>query len=216
MNRDEPVWITGVGAATPLGFELEEIERSLLEGRSGVSLVTRFPTDDYPSRIAAQLGRIPPPPGCDSRAFSARPRLEQLAHWCSERRCATRACGALTSRLALAWCSGLGQSGCCSGKTITSPAARGSSIRSRIALRPSSESGAGLGLFGPALALSAACASGNHALEIGRQWLRLGLVDCCVVGACDLAVSPLGPGDLRQPACSVAAEFRSCGCVPAV
>ena len=26
MNRDEPVWITGVGAATPLGFELAEIE----------------------------------------------------------------------------------------------------------------------------------------------------------------------------------------------
>ena len=41
-----------------------EIESSLLEGRSGVSLVTRFPTDDYPSRIAAQLGEIATPPGC--------------------------------------------------------------------------------------------------------------------------------------------------------
>jgi 3-oxoacyl-[acyl-carrier-protein] synthase II len=50
----------------------------------------------------------------------------------------------------------------------------------------------GLGLTGPALALSAACASGNHALEIGRHWLRLGLVDICVAGACDLAVTPIG------------------------
>ena len=49
-----------------------------------------------------------------------------------------------------------------------------------------------LGFTGPALALSAACASGNHALEIGRHWLRLGLVDICVAGACDLAVSPIG------------------------
>ena len=39
-------------------FELAEIESSLLEGRSGVSLVTRFPTEDYPSRIAAQIGEI--------------------------------------------------------------------------------------------------------------------------------------------------------------
>ena len=49
-----------------------------------------------------------------------------------------------------------------------------------------------LGFSGPALALSAACASGNHALEIGRHWLRLGLVDVCVAGALDLAVSPIG------------------------
>ena len=50
----------------------------------------------------------------------------------------------------------------------------------------------GLGLSGPALAISAACASGNHAFELGRAWLRLGLVDYCVAGACDLAVSPIG------------------------
>ena len=49
-----------------------------------------------------------------------------------------------------------------------------------------------LDLSGPVLAMSAACASGNHALEIGRQWLRLGLVDACVTGACDLAVTPIG------------------------
>ena len=55
MQTVEPVWITGVGAATPLGSELAEIEANLLAGRSGVSLVTRFPTDDYPSRIAAML-----------------------------------------------------------------------------------------------------------------------------------------------------------------
>ena len=61
METAEPVWITGVGAATPLGSELAEIEANLLAGRSGVSLVTRFPTDDYPSRIAAQLNHSPPP-----------------------------------------------------------------------------------------------------------------------------------------------------------
>src|SRR5262249_45194879 len=84
MNTGEPVWITGVGAATPLGFELDAIEANLLAGRSGVSTVTRFLTEDYPSRIAAQIGDIPRPPGCNSRTFDARPRLEQLALWCAE------------------------------------------------------------------------------------------------------------------------------------
>ena len=63
----EPVWITGVGAATPLGCDLMEIEANLLAGRSGVSLVTRFPTEDYPSRMAAQIPQIPYPSKCDRR-----------------------------------------------------------------------------------------------------------------------------------------------------
>ena len=84
METVEPVWITGVGAATPLGCELAEIEANLLAGRSGVSLVTRFPTDDYPSRIAAQLRESLRPRGCDFTTFSARQPLDQLAHWCVE------------------------------------------------------------------------------------------------------------------------------------
>ncbi len=83
-NLTEPVWITGLGAATPLGSVLTDIEGNLLAGRSGVSLVTRFSTTDYPSRIAAQVGEILQPPDCDPLVFSARPRLEQLAHWCIE------------------------------------------------------------------------------------------------------------------------------------
>ena len=84
METLEPIWITGVGAATPLGSELADIEANLLAGRSGVSLVTRFPTDDYPSRIAAQLPESLRPRGCDFTAFSASQPLDQLAHCCVE------------------------------------------------------------------------------------------------------------------------------------
>ncbi len=192
MNMDSSVWITGVGAVTPLGCELAEIESSLLEGRSGVSLVTRFPTEDYPSRIAAQIGEISPPRGSDPRAFWARPRLEQLAHSCAEK--ALRDAGLwgshLESRVGLVL--GLGAEWMllwevdhfAGGNRLYDPELDRESTVERVRR--------GLDLSGPALALSAACASGNHALEIGRQWLRLGLVDYCVAGACDLAVSPIG------------------------
>ncbi len=192
MNMDSSVWITGVGAVTPLGSELAEIESSLLEGRSGVSLVTRFPTEDYPSRIAAQIGEIAPPRGSDPQVFSARPRLEQLAHSCAEK--ALRDAGLwgvhLESRVGLVL--GLGAEWMllwevdhfAGGSRLYDPELDRESTVERVRR--------GLDLSGPALALSAACASGNHALEIGRQWLRLGLVDYCVAGACDLAVSPIG------------------------
>jgi 3-oxoacyl-[acyl-carrier-protein] synthase II len=48
-----------------------------------------------------------------------------------------------------------------------------------------------LGLAGPSLGLSAACASGNHALAVARRWLALGWVDACLAGACDVGVSPM-------------------------
>jgi 3-oxoacyl-[acyl-carrier-protein] synthase II len=192
MNMYESVWITGVGAVTPLGSELAEIESSLLEGRSGVSLVTRFPTADYPSRIAAQIGEIATPKSCDPRAFSARPRLEQLAHSCAEK--ALRDAGLwgphLEARVGLVL--GLGAEwmllwevdNIAGGNRLYDPEQDRESTVERVRR--------GLDLSGPALALSAACASGNHAVELGRQWLRLGLVDYCVAGACDLAVSPIG------------------------
>ncbi|MFI5453938.1 MAG: beta-ketoacyl-[acyl-carrier-protein] synthase family protein [Isosphaerales bacterium] len=192
MDKAELVWITGVGAATPLGCELTQIEANLLAGRSGVSLVTRFPTDDYPSQIAAQLGEDIRLPGCNSPGCSGRPRLDQLAHWCAER--ALRDAGlwgwhrearvALVLGLGAEWMLLWEDDHLRGGTRLYDPDQDRESTIERVRR--------GLELTGPALALSAACASGNHALQIGRHWLRLGLVDVCVAGACDLAVSPIG------------------------
>jgi 3-oxoacyl-[acyl-carrier-protein] synthase II len=192
MATFEPVWITGVGAATPLGSELAEIEANLLAGRSGVSLVTRFPTDDYPSRIAAQLRKSLRPRGCEFTKFAAKQPLDQLAHWCVESALgdANLWDSYRTARVGLVL--GIGaewmlhweadsQKG---GMRLYDPDQDHDSTIERVHRE--------LEFSGPALALSAACASGNHALEIGRHWLRLGLVDICVAGACDLAVTPIG------------------------
>jgi 3-oxoacyl-[acyl-carrier-protein] synthase II len=192
MDRDEPIWITGVGAATPLGCGLAEIEDNLLAGRSGVTAVTDFPTDDYPSRIAAQVGRIPAPPSCTAQAFAAKGLLDRLTHWCLES--ALRDAGLWETRgeARVGLVLGLGAELMYlwetdhfrGGTRIFDPAQDAESTVERARRE--------LALDGPALGLSAACASGNHALEMGRHWLRLGLVDVCIAGACDLAVTPMG------------------------
>jgi 3-oxoacyl-[acyl-carrier-protein] synthase II len=192
MRSGEPIWITGVGAATPLGCGLAEIESRLLAGRSGVTRVTRFPTDDYPSRIAAQIGPVPAPPGCDPLAFGARNPLEQVAHWCAETALRDAGLWGIHRERRVGMVLGLGAEwmflwetdDLAGGTRLYDPEQdRESTIeRTRRALK----------LSGPALGLSAACASGNHALEMGRHWLRMGLVDLCVAGACDLAVTPVG------------------------
>ena len=101
-------------------------------------------------------------------------------------------CGASTARRGSGWCWAWVPSGCSSGRPITSRAGPGSYDPDQDAESTIERARRELGLSGPALALSAACASGNHALEMGRHWLRIGLVDLCVAGACDLAVTPIG------------------------
>jgi 3-oxoacyl-[acyl-carrier-protein] synthase II len=43
-----------------------------------------------------------------------------------------------------------------------------------------------LGFRGPAVTVAAACASSGYAMAIGRNWIRAGWVDACVVGGCDV------------------------------
>ena len=49
------VVITGMGAITPVGIGKEEFWNSLVEGKSGVGYITRFDTENYDTKIAAEI-----------------------------------------------------------------------------------------------------------------------------------------------------------------
>ena len=42
------VAITGVGAVTPLGNDMQTTWKGLVEGRSGVDFIRAFDTEDFP------------------------------------------------------------------------------------------------------------------------------------------------------------------------
>ena len=58
MKPRTAVWITGVGAVTPLGDAFTDIADNLLEGRSGVRGVSGFDVSQHASQIAGQIGKI--------------------------------------------------------------------------------------------------------------------------------------------------------------
>ena len=192
MMAEDPVWITGVGLATSLGCDLATLEASLLAGRSGVAVVTSFSTTDYPSRIAAELPAVPCPSSQEPREFHALPRLEQAALWCVQAaledaglwNCrATRRIG-LVLGIGAEWMELWETDASRGGNRLLDPSLDDESTLERVHRA--------IGLTGPAVNLSAACASSNFALEIGRTWLRRGLVDVCVAGGCEMAVTPIG------------------------
>jgi 3-oxoacyl-[acyl-carrier-protein] synthase II len=49
------VVITGMGMISPLGLSLEESWQGLLAGRSAVATITDFPTEGFPTQMAAQV-----------------------------------------------------------------------------------------------------------------------------------------------------------------
>jgi len=54
------VVITGLGAITPVGNNVPETWQNLLEGKSGIGLISRFDASTLPTRIAAEVKNFDP------------------------------------------------------------------------------------------------------------------------------------------------------------
>jgi 3-oxoacyl-[acyl-carrier-protein] synthase II len=189
-----------VGAATPVGHSFDTIADALLAGRSGIGKVADFDVTEHPCQIAGQVGELPCPPEMDRAAFAECLRLEQVVLWCCA--AALRDAGWWQRRhdMRLGLVLGMGAEWSIvweadsirGGNRVYDPKLDSESILSSARRK--------LEITGPVASVSAACASGNYALALGRRWLELGWVDVCLAGACDMAVTPLslaGFGNLR-------------------
>ena len=54
------VVVTGLGTLSPVGNTADEFWTSLVQGRSGVGMITRFDTTGYPTRIAGEVRNFDP------------------------------------------------------------------------------------------------------------------------------------------------------------
>lgn len=53
------VVVTGMGLITPIGHSLDDFWGSLLDGRSGISRITRFDPSPYPCKVAGEIRDFP-------------------------------------------------------------------------------------------------------------------------------------------------------------
>jgi 3-oxoacyl-[acyl-carrier-protein] synthase II len=190
-ERDDAVWITGVGLATPLGLTYDDLAANLLAGRSGVRPVSHFDTADQPCKVAAMLEPIPCPDGWDAAEFARLGPWEQVlihtsvgalrdAGWW-ERRHAARI--GLVIGIGGEWVLTWEASMHAGGRRVHEPE------RDRSDLTTFTRRA--LGITGPSATVAAACASGNVALAQARRWVRRGWVDVCLAGACDRSITPM-------------------------
>ncbi|HJT33424.1 MAG TPA: beta-ketoacyl-[acyl-carrier-protein] synthase family protein [Pirellulales bacterium] len=190
MQHEQPIWITGVGALSPLGCGFDEISKSLLAGRSAIRPIADLEVQEHPCKIAGQLVLPPSPPELDAAAYNRFFPLEQCALACSvqalkdaglwERRHTLRIGVVLGA--AAEWMSHWDADTRRGGKLIDCAAPEYKPLTDTLLET--------LGLSGPAMSVAAACASGNLALAQACDWLRMDWVDVCLAGACDMGVTP--------------------------
>ena len=184
------MWVTGIGALSPLGAGFEEISDSLLAGRSAIRAVEDIDVSQHPCRIAGQVTLPACPPQLDAHAYDTLWPLEKCIVGC----CVQALCDAgiwperqslrigMVLGVAAEWMSHWDWDARRGGDLIS---------RARPNYQPTTDAVRQLlGLAGPAVSVAAACASGNHALAQACHWLEMDWVDICLAGACDMGVTP--------------------------
>jgi 3-oxoacyl-[acyl-carrier-protein] synthase II len=75
--QEKRVVITGVGVVSPIGVGKRAFLEALLAGRSGVRLIERFDTTDYPVKIAAEMRGFDPVDFVDKKMARRMDRFAQ-------------------------------------------------------------------------------------------------------------------------------------------
>ena len=78
-NGQTRVVVTGIGTVNPLGKNVEEYWDGLIEGRSGASLIERFPSDKLTTKFACQVNNWDPKEFIEPKAAKRMARFSQMA-----------------------------------------------------------------------------------------------------------------------------------------
>jgi 3-oxoacyl-[acyl-carrier-protein] synthase II len=73
------VVVTGLGAVTPLGLDVETTWKGIIEGKSGIGPLTRVNAEEYPAKVAAQINDFNPESFMDRKDARKMDRFTQYA-----------------------------------------------------------------------------------------------------------------------------------------
>ncbi len=206
MQNRRRVVVTGLGAITPIGCSINELWKSILEGKSGVKRLSCFDPTYFTSKIAAEIKHFDPSPYLSPKEIRRMDRFVQFAV-CSAKMAMTDSGIHLAkedrNRMGVLIGSGIGglhtvetehkqfiALGPEKGPDRISPFL----IPMLIVNMASGQTSITLGLKGPNSAVATACATGNHAIGDGLRIIQRDDADVMVCGGSEAAISHMGFG----------------------
>lgn len=195
--------VTGMGVVSCFGNDVDVFYKSLLEGKSGVTMITDFPCEDYPTRFAAVIKDFDPGEYMDKKqarrvdkyiAYSivaGKKALEmsQLTPEALEKLQKSR-CGVLVS-------SGMGGMGMFADGVQTLLEKGQRRVTPFFVPFILTNMGGALlamdvGFMGPNYSISTACATGNNAIIAAANHIRNGDADLMICGGVEAPIMPMG------------------------
>lgn len=201
MNKRRVV-ITGMGVITPLGIDLEQSWKNLLQGRPGIRKITQFDASQFPTQIAGEVDGFVPE---DFIALKEIKKMDRFIHFAlAAANMALDDSGYAISeqnaeRVGVFVGSGIGglrtiehyhsvllEKG---PKRITP-----FFIPMLVVNLASGQISIKFGAKGPNSAVATACATGSHAIGDAFKIIQRGDADVMIAGGAESVITPLGIG----------------------
>ena len=197
------VVVTGLGALTPIGNNVEDYWNSLINGVSGADMITRFDASKFKTQFACELKNIDPQDFFDRKEIRKYDPYAQYGIMAADQGLKNSGLDLDSidlDRAGVIWASGIG--GLSTFEKELGDYATGDGtprfnpffIPKMIADIAAGHISIRYGFRGPNFATVSACASSAHALIDAFNYIRLGKADVFIAGGSEAAVTPSGIG----------------------
>jgi 3-oxoacyl-[acyl-carrier-protein] synthase II len=196
------VVVTGIGALTPIGNNINEFWTNLLEGKSGAGPITKFNAEKFKTQFACEIKNFDAGEILGKKEIRRLDPVMQYSLVATDEAIADAGLSNITNknRVGVFWASGIG--GIITLQHEVQDFTRGDGTpRFTPFLVPKMivDASAGNisirhGFTGPSAAIVTACASSTHCIGLGYDQIVLGRADVMVVGGAEATISEVGVG----------------------
>ena len=194
------VVITGMGAVTPIGNSVEEFWTNVKAGTVGIDEITKFSTEDYKIKLAAEVKNF------DPTAYMDRKEARRMDPFCqyaiaasveAMKDSALEVTEENAERIGVIIGSGIGGLGTIEAENkkllekgpgrvspLMIPMAIGNMAAGNVAIRH--------GLRGKCTSVVTACATGTPSIGDAFRTIQYGEADVMLAGGCEASITPLG------------------------
>lgn len=194
------VVVTGLGAITPIGNNVEDFWKGIKEGTCGIDEITLFDTSDFKAKLAGEVKNYNPECFLDKKSAKRLDRFSQFAVIASKE--AMKDSGISEENTDMTRVGAIISSGIGGIKTIEEqnrnliekgpdrispmyiPTAIVNMATGNVAIE--------LGIKGESYAMVTACASATHSIGEAFRTIRHGYQDVMVVGGTEASITPTG------------------------
>lgn len=197
------VVVTGLGALTPIGNDVETYWQNLLAGKSGAARITRFDPEKFKTQFACELKDFQVNDFIDRKEARRMDRFTQYALVTADQAVADSGIEGLDlnpDRVGVLWGSGIGGLDTFLEECMNFANGNGTPrfspffIPKMIADLAPGHISIKYGFRGPNYSTVSACASSTNSIIDAFNYIRLGKIDVCLAGGSEAAVNEAGMG----------------------